>query len=93
MKKTVTIQAGNTDNKLTQQRWSCFVHDLQCHIPGYVTVHFFGGATTWEPWQNVCWCGEIEVHQIPALTRIIKDIREAYNQDSVAVTIGETLFV
>ena len=91
---TVTIQIGNTDNKLTQQEWSCYVEDLDTalnSIPG-LNRHFFGGSINWAPWQNACWV--IETSLAPGdLESVLRSIRRKYRQESVAVTYGETQFI
>lgn len=94
--KTVTIQIGNTDDKLSQARWSAFVTYIQNEIQGNVAVwkiHFAGGSSNWLPWQNYAWVLEIFEHYSPILKAYLVDAREEFGQDSIAWTEGETLFV
>jgi len=89
----VTLQIGNSDDKLTQNLWHHFVGETSTAINTLaLRVHFFGGPNNWEPWQNAAWVFEIG-DNAPALKRRLQEIREAYRQDSVAWTEGETLFV
>lgn len=89
---TVTIQIGNTDNKLTQQEWSQFVLEMREIIHQHLgTVHFFGGSATYEPWQNVCWV--VEASALEEFRKEATALRQKYKQDSVAFTIGNTEFV
>lgn len=59
--KTITLQIGNSDNKLTQEEWSKFVEDVNFIIHCRAAkLHFFGGSENWKKWQNVAWIFEIE---------------------------------
>ena len=92
--KTVIIQAGNSDNKLTQQEWSQFVLKLKGRVASYaLRTHFFGGSSTFEPWQNVAMVVEVHHIHVELLKSELAEIRAEYNQDSVAVTVGDTIFV
>lgn len=93
--KTLTIQIGNSDDKLTQKEWSQFVKEIKYLLSCFATeTYFFGGAATYDSWQNVCWvigCGENT--DFEKLKWELKQIREKYKQDSVAVTWGSTDFI
>lgn len=92
--KTVTLQIGNSDNKLTQQEWSSFVSEIQQQIDKYAeTVFFFGGSPNWSPWQNVSWVFIVDPTYAVEIIFEIKGIRERYRQDSAAWTEGSTLFI
>ena len=42
----LVVSIGNTDNKLTQQEWSRFVHSVGELLQSYETHrHFFGGMS------------------------------------------------
>lgn len=90
----MVILIGNSDNKLTQNEWAHYVEAMRlaieriCHI-----VHFFGGSSTYAPWQNVCWTIEIDLDNVGALKFDIMNIRRSYKQDSVAVMTGVTEFI
>lgn len=92
---TVTIQIGNTDNKLTQQEWGMFVERVDCEIrQPNTTVHFMGGPSNWEPWQNVAWV--IEIYGDARYLELLAALRMArafFRQDSIAWTEGRTAFV
>jgi hypothetical protein len=93
--KTITLQIGNTDNKLSQGKWAEFVDKMARRIEDEptVTVHFFGGPHAWAPWQNVAWVLLIDEHDIPSLMEAVTVIRVEYQQDSVAWTEGTTVFI
>lgn len=92
---TYIIQIGNTDDKLTQVKWSEFVRRVNDNVnavaPG--KVHFFGGSSNWERWQNCCWVFEPDPRHLVEFLDDLKLLRALYFQDSVAVTVGETTFL
>lgn len=93
-KTTVVIQIGNSDNKLKQSHWSDFCNEIKGDIIDYEgQIHFAGGSPYDSPWQNACFVCEINADQVPDLIKSIKLTKTLYNQDSIAVIIGETTFV
>lgn len=92
--KTITIQIGNTDNKLSQQQWSEFHHNADIVIRNYATeVHFFGGSENWKPWQNLCWVVTAASYMIGPFKISMATLGAHFGQDSVAWTEGETRFL
>jgi len=92
--KTVTVQIGNSDNKLTQKQWSSFIFHVNSDVTKYASsIHFKGGSSYNEPWQNACWVFEMSAEDIPQLKKSLTIIRRVYLQDSVAITVGETEFI
>ena len=92
--KTVTIQIGNTDDKLTQTEWASFVLMMRTQILSHCKqVHFFGAPANWERWQNCAWIVECEDSKLDALKAAVADARNVFRQDSAAWTQGETQFV
>lgn len=90
----VSIQAGNSDNKLTQKQWAELVVFLNAAIVKHQAArHFFGGSITWAEWQNVCWVIEIDEEYLEPLKHELRSVRSAYQQDSVCVLAGEAEFV
>ena len=90
----ISIQAGNSDNKLTQQEWAEFIVELGSLVRAYATaLHFFGGSETYARWQNVCWVAEIPSGCFDELVSDIVQIRKLHRQDSVCILAGEALFV
>jgi hypothetical protein len=88
----VSIQAGNSDNKLTQWEWSNFVTEISNLLNHHETArHFFGGSPTWAGWQNVCFVCEIV--ELEPLCEQLATLRAKYQQDSVCVLAGEARFV
>ena len=98
--KTVTIQIGNSDDKLSQKQWAQFVAEIGALITdAEVDVHFFGGAPSFERWQNAAWVIAVRAEVLHpnvvlgALKVAVADLRAQFKQDSAAWTEGETEFV
>lgn len=89
----LTVSIGNSDDRLTQKEWKNFVFELDAFIKARATVHFFGGASNWESWQNVCWLVEIEEDKVENLKTVITNTRSRYKQDSAFVMVGEGHFI
>jgi hypothetical protein len=91
---TITLQIGNTDNKLTQQEYHQFCCDIGELLVDYIDeVHFSAPSTGWEKWQNACWVGEIKEFMLSGLKEKLSILRKKYNQDSVSITVGQTEFI
>lgn len=92
---TISIQIGNSDNKLTQLEWSRFIVNIQIAINNYNCItHFSGGPPTFSEYQNYGWI--IEINNLDFINNLKNDlifIRKKYNQDSIAWTEGETKFI
>jgi len=92
--KTITIIAGNSDNKLPQNQWAQLTRQLYqriaCRANGF---EFEGGPATDSPFQNYAWIIRINDDQAVALQEEIKAVREHFRQDSVAWIEGVTKFV
>ena len=92
--KTVTIQIGNTDNKLTQQDWAQFCLDVHNAIlPRAKAIHFHGTPPGNVSWQNAAWVFEIEEAPLAALRENLAMEAKLYRQDSIALTVGTTEFI
>jgi hypothetical protein len=94
--KTITVQIGNSDDKLTQNQWSDFVNKIDRAIQlAKARIHFMGGSYNDAPWQNFCWVFQLpeDNRESGSLFQHLKLIRKDFQQDSLAWTEGETLFV
>jgi hypothetical protein len=92
--KTVTIQIGNSDNKLGQKAWSEFIRETRQVVGRHCgQVHFDGGSNFDSPWQNVCIVAEVQAIDKQALCDALGDVRSKFYQDSAAVTFGQTKLV
>ena len=96
-RKTVTVQIGNSDDKLSQREWSDFVGRVHGSI-GYFAdqIHFSGHSSPNVCWQNAAWVFEIEAVEPPLASHLREElakIRAEFKQESVAWTEGETSFI
>lgn len=92
--ETVTIQIGNTDDKLPQDEWAKFIRETRGVVGKHCgQVHFDGGSSFDAPWQNVCIVAEVQDIDKTPLCDALGDVRSKFYQDSVAVTFGETKMV
>lgn len=92
--KTVVIQIGNSDNKLTQSEWKDFcnyIHEAILVWGGQ--IHFSAPSVGWADWQNAAWIVVIKDRDAPDLKEDISKIGKKFKQDSVAWTVGDTEFV
>ena len=90
---TATIQIGNSDDKLTQGEWAKYVRDVDTVLRRHAVIHFFGGSPNWYPWQNVAWVVVADLEILAKAQARIIEIRKKYNQDSVAWTQSDTVFI
>ena len=90
--KTVTIQIGNSDDKLSQQSWADYVSDVHRFLYGQ-TIHFSGGSESDKPWQNYCWVIECDDFYVSIMEGGLNKLRTFHKQDSIAFTVGDTKFI
>lgn len=91
---TVTIQIGNSDNKLGQKSWSEFIRETRAVVGKHCgQVHFDGGASFDSPWQNACIVAEVQEIDKQPLCDALSVVRRKFFQDSTAVTFGPTQLV
>lgn len=93
MKKTIVVQIGNSDNKLVQEDWNNFYRNIDSLVSTYGDIHFSGGPANVMPWQNWCWVIEIDEEQIIGFKMKLQTCRARFDQESVAVLIGDVDFV
>jgi hypothetical protein len=93
---TIAIQIGNSDDKLTQKQWACFVLELRSQVDRCdCQIHFWGASVNYEPWQNLCCVCTVPDREglMERFLRGITNIRKRFDQESAAVLIGETKFI
>ncbi len=96
----VYVSAGNSDDKLSQAEWSAFIRDIEHSLPsgGWVRRHGNWRSLPDDPWQNACWCVEINDAVAETSTVAMKKqlafIATSWNQDSIAwAEVKETEFL
>ena len=92
--ETVIIQIGNSDNKLSQKDWTNFISVIRNLVGKHCgQVHFDGGSRFDSIYQNFCVIAEIHTIDKENITKDLSTVRKTFNQDSIAVTFGETKLV
>lgn len=86
---------GNTDNKLTQKRWSQFVATMRTYLYHVSENHiyFSGGANADSEFQNYCVVASADERTFGMIRNQISRIGEAFDQDSIAFIPGFVEFV
>jgi len=88
------VEIGNSDDKLPQERWSLFVHWMQTTVETYSTkilgVYFSAPEARW---QNACWHFTIKGKDFNELEKRIGGIATKFDQQAIALTQGDTVFV
>ena len=96
--KTIALQIGNSDNKLSQRKWASFCNAIHRAITYHTSdvidsIHFSAPSVGWADWQNAAWVFSCPNSEIKALKERITEIRKEYEQDSAAWLEGETIFI
>ena len=92
--QTVTIQIGNSDDKLSQRRWADFIFNVDQLVGQYCAdIHFHGFSPGDTAWQNACWVAQIRTESVKKLETDLTVCRKNYDQESIAFTIGNTTFI
>lgn len=89
---TIYVSIGNSDDKLTQLQWSCFVNAVDSTIRAYSnTVHGYWLSAPDSQWQNACWCFELgDARSAFALRRYLRLHAHHYSQESIAWAVAKT---
>lgn len=91
---TTIIQIGNSDDKLSQAQWAFFFNRVDTAVRLRAKqVHFSGTSHPSAAWQNAAWVFEIEEEASLRLYDDMKVFCDLFNQDSIAWTEGNTIFV
>lgn len=92
--KTITVQIGNSDDKLAQAQWSAFFNAIENTIHKYATeVHFTGGSVSYSTWQNACFVFICADYMTDELKKALSAEGKRFNQDSIAYVEGQTEFI
>jgi hypothetical protein len=92
--KTITVQIGNSDDKLTQKEWCDFARSIDDLIRTHASqVHFSGASHSLAWWQNAAWVFEMEEVCIEWFKQRLAIVRGQYKQESLAWTEGSTSLI
>ena len=71
----ITVQLGNSDDKLTQVQWAHCVAEAREQIDAHVKqVHFFGFSEPAATWQNAACVAEIPEENIKSLKNALRNV-------------------
>jgi hypothetical protein len=94
MKVTITIQIGNSDDKLSQRNWAEFVDKINKVIEATASeVYFFGAPHNYAQWQNAAWIFSCDEEIVDVAKNKFIEIRKSFLQDSIAFTICDMEFI
>lgn len=92
--KTVSLQIGNGDDRLSQREWHDFVIAAKELVTDYCAkLHFFGAPENWCGQQNVALIFDVHDERLDELKSRVTALRKQYRQESAAWTEGQTEFV
>lgn len=99
MTTTVYISIGNSDDRLRQSAWAGFVLDVNdavSNAPG-VRLHGDWYSSPFSPWQNACWCIEVNEQLHPGVLAELRvdliDAAAKYGQTSIAWATADVEFL
>lgn len=90
---TLYASIGNSDNKLTQQRWALFVHQFR-DLVGRVATEIYGDwiSESSSSYQNACMAFDVADPMI--VQGALGLLAEQFDQDCIAVAhVERTVFV
>lgn len=91
---TVYISIGNSDDKLTQQEWAAFAATVRGDVRRAASrVHGEWVSLPWSPWQNSCWCIEVDRAEVEQLQAALRNAAAMFRQDSIAWAEAQTTFI
>lgn len=94
MSKTIIIQIGNSDDRLSQIEWSEFVNEVQQAVEIFANeIHFFGASSNWMRWQNAAWILSCDESNIRGFKHDMSKLGKQFKQDSIAWSESETEFI
>ena len=97
------VSIGNSDDKLTQQRWSEFQSDLRHYVldeelAGNIQQHGVWYSSPTTPYQNMCICftipeGVIAIAVEHDMKEFLRGLAQEYGQNSIAWAEARTTFL
>lgn len=90
---TVYACIGNSDDKLTQQRWHEFWCEFRAVVVTAARVHGEWLSISCAPYQNGCICFEITPEAAAILKASLAELASRFGQDSIAWAVAATEFI
>lgn len=90
----VTVQIGNSDDRLSQSDWRHYVNQVHEAILVWGGVILFSAPSVgWADWQNAAWVFTMSSKGYRGLKKDLVKIRVKSKQDWLAITPGKTEFI
>jgi hypothetical protein len=96
MSTVVHIAIGNSDDRLTQERWSRYFRQVDNAVRHWApVVHGTWHSLPDHPWQNACWAFVPPSHptNLKHLTDALRKIAALFDQESISWNESETEFI
>jgi hypothetical protein len=91
---TVYASIGNSDDKLSQERWGQFVRSFLSVIRASASqIHSEGHSSPTSAYQNLCVGFEIDEREAEDLRPFLADMAKRFGQDSIAWAVATTEFI
>jgi hypothetical protein len=82
---TVYVSIGNSDDKLTQDRWSDYLSVVRAYLRKHaMEIHGEWYSAPDAGYQNACFCVVMDDDTAQVVKMRLAEIREDYRQDSIA---------
>lgn len=92
--KTAYITIGNSDGKLNQAQWSMFWTEVNHLVVNMAqAVHGVWTSIPTSPYQNACWCFEVDDDLVKVVRVELAMIRKGHQQDSAVLAIVDQVEV
>lgn len=90
---TYYVSIGNSDNKLSQQKWALFCHQLTEYVARNSTnIYGVWHSLPNDSYQNMCIGFETKQDR-SLIIKVLEAMAEDYNQDSIALSEAKTLHI
>lgn len=87
---TVYVSIGNSDDKLTQERWAEFTSDVFTVLHA-AKIHGEWYSSPTSRFQNACWCVEFQTVGDASKARLdLRILASVYGQEAIAWAVAET---
>ena len=92
--KTYSILVGNSDDRLSQERWNRFVNEVNLWVEERQEKRWFMGFSASDSmWQNACWVVDLYPLNVMLLGDDLQQVAGRFNQDSIAFVEGNVSFI
>lgn len=92
--QTIAVLIGNSDDRLARARWAGYMGAVHSAVFLHSTaIHYSGCSNPTDPWENAAWIAIVSGRQRRQLERELRRIAATYEQDSVALVVGDSILL